>query len=89
MYTTIGKAQLTWAEFEEVLLDIQIILNNRPLTNVKEEIDYHILTPNSLMLGRDVNFPDTAPHESESETMKRRHKYIKQCKETLWKTWKT
>ena len=27
-YRTIGKAQLTWAELEEVLLDIEIILNN-------------------------------------------------------------
>ena len=77
LYRTIGKAQLTWAELEEVLLDIEIILNNRPLTYIEEEIDYPILTPNSLILGRDVNFPDTAPHESESETIKKRHKYIK------------
>ena len=77
MYRIIEKAQLTWAELEEVLLDIEIILNNRPLTYIEEEIDYPILTPNSLILGRDVSFPDTAPHESESETIKKRHKYIK------------
>ena len=88
LYRTIGKAQLTWPEFEEVLLDIEIILNNRPLTYIEEEIDYPILTPNSLILGRDVNFPDAAPHESESETIKKRHKYIKRCKEALWKRWK-
>ena len=56
LYRTIGKAQLTWAELEEVLLDIEIILNNRPLTYIEEEIDYPILTPNSLILGPDVNF---------------------------------
>ena len=39
LYRTIGKAQLTWAELEEVLLDIEIILNNRPLTYTEEEID--------------------------------------------------
>ena len=33
-------------------------------------------------------FPDTAPHERERQTMKKRHKYIKQCKEALWKRWK-
>ena len=87
MYRTTGKAQLTWAELEEVLLDIEIILNNRPLTYIKEEIDYPILTPNSLILGGDVKFPDAAPHESESEAIKNRHKhkYIKRCKEALWK----
>ena len=85
---TIGKAQLAWVELEEVLLDIKIILNNRPLTYIEEEMGYPILTPNSLILGRDVNFPDAAPPESESETIKKRHKYIKRCKEALWKGWK-
>ena len=73
MYRTIGKAQLTWAELGEILLDIEIILN-RPLTYIEEEIDYPILTLNSLILGRDVNFSDATPHESESETVKKRHK---------------
>ena len=72
----------------KVLLDIEIILKNRPLTNIEEEIDYRILTPNSLISGRDVNSPDAAPHESESETIKKRHKSIKRCKEALWKRWK-
>ena len=60
LYRTIEKAQLTWAELEEVLLDIEIILNNRPLTYIEKEINYPILTPNSLILGCDVNIPDTA-----------------------------
>ena len=62
---------------EEVLLDIEIILNNRSLTFIEEEIDYPILTPNSLFIGRDITFPNTVPHESEGKTMKKRHKYIK------------
>ena len=89
LYRTTGKAQLTWAELEEVLLDIETILNNRPLTCIEEEIDYPILTPNSLVLGCDVNFPYAGPHESESETIKKRHKYMKQSKEALWKRWKS
>ena len=64
LYKTIGKAQLTWAELEEILLDIEIILNNRSLTYIEEEIDHSILTPNSLILERDVNFSDATPHES-------------------------
>ena len=77
LHRTFGKAQLTWAELEEVLLDIEIMLNNRLLTYVEEEIDYPILALNSLILGRDVNFPDAAPHENESKTMRKRHNYIK------------
>ena len=47
------------------------------------------MTPNSLVLGCDVNFPYAAPHESESETIKKRHKYMKQSKGALWKRWKS
>ena len=31
-----------------------------------EEIDYLILALNNIILRRDVHFPDSAPHESES-----------------------
>ena len=71
MYRNIGKAQLTWAELEEVLLDIEITLNNRPLIYIEEETTIRLI-PNGLSLGGDVNFPDGAPHESENETMKNR-----------------
>ena len=33
-YRTTEKAQLTWAELEELLLDIEIILNNRAFINL-------------------------------------------------------
>ena len=46
------------------------------------------MTPSSLILGSDVNLLDTAPHASESETMKKRTKNINGCKEALWKRWK-
>ena len=61
------------------------MLNNSPLTYIEEENYYPILIPNTLIFERDVNFPDAEPHESESETMKKCHKYIKRCKEALWK----
>ena len=56
LYSTIGKAQLTWDELGEVLPNIEITLNNRPLGNVEE--DYPILVSNILILGCDVNFPN-------------------------------
>ena len=34
MYKTIGSSMLTWNEFEEVLLDIELTLNNCPLIYV-------------------------------------------------------
>ena len=51
---------------------------------MEEEIDYPLLTSSSLILGRDVIFPDAAPYESACGAMKKWHKYIKWCKEALW-----
>ena len=40
IYITIGKAHLKWAEPEEVLLDIEVNLNNRPLTYIEDDTAY-------------------------------------------------
>ena len=72
MYSVFRKAQLTWAELEEILLNIETIHNSSPLTYIEEESNYPILITISLILGRDVNFPEAAPHECKSETMKKR-----------------
>jgi hypothetical protein len=38
LYKTTGKANLRWEELEEVLLDIETVLNNRPLNYVEDDI---------------------------------------------------
>ena len=48
LYKTIGKSSLTWYELE-VLMDIEITLNNRPLSYVEDDIQMPILTPNTMI----------------------------------------
>ena len=43
---TIGCGLLSWAELEEVLLDVEITLNDRPLIYVEDDVELPILTPN-------------------------------------------
>ena len=43
LYKTVGKATLSWRELEEVLLDIENTLNNRPLTYVEDDVESPIL----------------------------------------------
>ena len=57
IYITAGKAHLAWAELQEVLLDIDVNLNKRPLTYIKDDTAHQPLTPNSILLGRDVVLP--------------------------------
>ena len=52
LYKSIGGANLTWSELEEVILDAEIALNNRPLSYVEEDIQLPVLTPQSMMFGQ-------------------------------------
>ena len=40
---------LTWNKFEKLLLDIELILNNRPLIYVEDNVQLQVLTPNTLI----------------------------------------
>ena len=47
LYKTTGRASLSQKEFEEIVLDIEVTLNSRPLLYVEEDIQMSVLTPNT------------------------------------------
>ena len=53
---------LTWTELCEVVLDVEIALNNRPLCYVEDDIQLPVLTPNSLLFLRSNQLPELEPH---------------------------
>ena len=55
---------LAWSELEEGLFDVEVNLNNRQLTLIEEGLKYLLLTPNSLIFGRDIS-PDDSPEDEE------------------------
>ncbi|XP_012558037.2 uncharacterized protein LOC101239443 [Hydra vulgaris] len=85
---TIGKEMLTFNELEEVLLDVECSMNNRPLCYQGDQFDNQVLTPNVLMRGK----PATLLEENialiaKEEYAIRRAKFIKNCKTHLRKKW--
>ena len=56
---TVGNGKLTWGKPQDVLLDVQVTMNNRPLSYVEEDIQLPILTPNLLQFGRPNLLPQT------------------------------
>ena len=81
-----GKANLSWNELEEILLDIEIVLNNRPLSYVESDIQMPILTPNDLMMVRPNLIPESAADEEDND-LRKRMKYLQRCKDGWWKRW--
>ena len=51
LYKTIGNGNLLWKELQEVILDVEITLNNRPLGYVEDDFEQPVLTPNALLFG--------------------------------------
>ena len=45
LYKTIGQGSLRWDELQEVLLDIEVALNGRPLSYVEDDVELPTLTP--------------------------------------------
>lgn len=46
---SVGQGQLTFSKVKEVLLDVEVVLNNRPLSYVDEDVQLPIHTPNTLL----------------------------------------
>ena len=49
-------------------------LNNRPLTYIEDDIQYPILTPNTMLLGRDTLMLEEDPEEEGDRTFGRNAK---------------
>ena len=50
MYKTIGNGFLSLEELREIILEVEVALNNRPLSYVEDDVQDPILTPNLLFV---------------------------------------
>ena len=83
----IGCGLLSWQELEEVLVDVEITLNDRPLSYVEDDVALPILTPNSMMFPTTNILPDLQPHHIADVDLRHRAKHLRQCKDAMWKRW--
>lgn len=84
---TIGNGLLRWEELQEVLLDVEINLNNRPLSYVEDDVQLPLLTPNSLLFFNSNVLPELQPHHVETADLRKRAKHLLKCKEAMWRRW--
>ena len=88
----VGRASLTFDQLKEVLMDVEVQLNNRPLGYMEDDIESLPLTPNTLIHGANISLPEEDLDDMEEDEVKRmskRAKYIQRCKDTIWKRWTT
>ena len=86
-YKTIGGGMLSWTELCEVVLEVETQLNRRPLSYVEEDVQLPLLTPASFLFQKSNRLPEREPWREENVDLRKRAKYLKACKDALWKRW--
>ena len=89
MYRVLGKANLKFEELKEILLDVEMTLNNRPLSYVEDDIQLPVLTPNMMLINERNALLETNVNEIKERDLRKRAKYLNRCRDNLWKRWKT
>ena len=88
MFKVIGGGHRTWDELSEVMLDIEIQINRRPLSYVEDVVELPTLTPASFLHQRTCQLPEEEPWRIDERKLKKRAKYLIECKNNLWRQWK-
>ena len=87
LYKVIGKTILSWDELSEVLLDVELCLNNRPLSYVENDIQMPILTPNIMIFGQPNHVPEQDADNVNDKDLRKRARFLRDCKTKIWKRW--
>ena len=87
----LGKARMTFEEMETALIEVEGILNCRPLTHIYDDDISEALTPSHLLSGRNLG---TRTREiikikdSDPETLSKRAAHVKNTIEIYWNQFK-
>ena len=87
MYKAIGGANLNWNELSEVILDVEVQINRRPLSYVEDDVQLPVLTPSSFLFQKSNLIPEQEPCQEADVNLRKRARYLKSCKDSLWKRW--
>ena len=72
LHKTIGKGCLRWHELQDILLDVEVALNCRPLTYLEDDIQMPTLTPNAMLFVGSTFAPELAAHHLEDTDLRKR-----------------
>ena len=71
---------------QDLLLDIEGALNNRPLSYIEDDPQLPVLT-NSLMFHRPNHIPTPDYQDIKEINLRKTAKQIEKCKDMMWKRW--
>lgn len=78
---------LSWTELCEVVFEVETQLNRSPLSYVEEDVQLPLLSPASFIFKKSNRLSKRVPWREENVDLRKRAKYLKTCKDALWKQW--
>ena len=93
---TIGQARFSFDELLTVIVEIEGIINSRPISYLNSDDIEEPLTPSHLLVGRRIlNLPDNLAHYEEGdeefevtdEVLQRRARYLSSVLNHFWSRW--
>ena len=89
LYKVLKGAKLKFKELQGIIKDIQIILNNRPLSYCEDDIQQPTLTPSAMIFGREIHLPGENLEDIENQDLRKLEKYLCRCKDMLWRSFRS
>ena len=83
----VGNGTLTWSELSDIVLDVEIAINGRPLSYLEDDVEMPILTPSSMLHLQPTQLPGLSPHHLQETDLRKRAKYLLWCKKAMWSRW--
>ena len=87
LFKVIEGAKLKFSELEEVILDAEVALNNRPLSYVEDDLQFPVLMPNVMMFGKDKVLSTEDLNQIVDHYLRKRARYLECCKQAIWNRW--
>lgn len=88
LHRVLGNCHFTYEELNTVLVQIEALLNSRPLSPISSEPDdMSPLTPAHFLIGRPLTALPTPNYEDQSTSRLTRYQRIEQIRQHFWTRW--
>ena len=91
LFKTMGKSKLTFRELENILIEVEGRINNRPLTYQTADLEEEPLTPNHMIHGHRLTMIGDVKHDNDADfddkNVNKRMQFLRAKLEHVWNRW--